>query len=352
MALRRNIVMAFCAIALLLSPLSVFAKVVDKTLAIVNGEAIMYSEFDKIIAPVVEQYKQVTPPAEQSDAKLKELKTKLLDQMIDDKVLKQEADKRKIKVTKRDIDEGVKQVKTRFSNDVEFQAELKKENMDMAQFEKRIEEQLMVMKLVEQEIKGKAAQPSDEEVHKLYDQIQTKLDGKDLGLDKKSDEELGQLAKLFSRVSSEQVRARHILVQVDKNAPMADKTAALNKIKKIQADLKKGADFAELAKKNSDDPGSKNRGGDLGYFAKGDMVPEFEKVAFSLNVGQVSEPVLTDFGYHIIKVEEKRASRKLAYEEVENDLKQYLYQKSAQVRYENWLKDLRAKATIKINPIE
>ena len=82
------------------------------------------------------------------------------------------------------------------------------------------------------------------------------------------------------------------------------------------------------------------------------MVPEFEKTAFSLNVGQVSEPVLTDFGYHIIKVEEKKASRKLGFEEVQNDLKQFLYQKAAQAKYETWLKDLRAKSNIKVNPVE
>lgn len=329
-----------------------YAKVVDKTLAIVNGEAIMYSEYQKTADPVIEQYKQAAPAAEQTPEKLKEFKQKLLDQMIDDKVLKQEAKNRKIKVTKRETEEGIAQVKKRFPSDAEFQAELKKENLTMAQFEKRIEEQMSVMKLIEQEIKAKTPPPTDQEVRAYFDQIQSKMNGKDLGLDKKDEEEIGNLAKYLSRSTAEQVRARHILVAVDKNASMNDKAEALKKIKKVQQELKSGGDFEELAKKYSDDPGSKNRGGDLGFFSKGDMVPEFEKAAFSLGVGEVSEPVQTDFGYHIIKVEEKRAARKLTYDDVKNDLKELLYQKNAQKRYEAWLKDLRAKANIKVNPIE
>ena len=85
--------------------------------------------------------------------------------------------------------------------------------------------------------------------------------------------------------------------------------AALAKINDVQKKLKKGDDFAELAKKYSEDPGSKDRGGDLGYFSKGDMVPPFEKAAQALDVGQVSDVVQTDFGYHIIRVEEKKAAR-------------------------------------------
>jgi peptidyl-prolyl cis-trans isomerase C len=243
-------------------------------------------------------------------------------------------------------------VKKRFPSETEFQGELKKENLTAAQFEKRIEDQLMVMKLIEQDIKAKTPQPTDEEIKNTYEQIQAKMNGKNLGLDKKDEDEMASLAKLLSRATAEQVQARHILIAVDKNASLEEKSAALKKIKNIQAELKGGADFGELAQKYSDDPGSKNRGGDLGYFSKGDMVPEFEKVAFALNVGQVSDPVLTDFGYHLIKVEAKRAGKKLSYDDVKNDLREFLYQKAAQKRYESWMKELRAKASIKINPIE
>ncbi|MGA2090036.1 MAG: peptidylprolyl isomerase [Endomicrobiales bacterium] len=328
------------------------SKMVDKTVAMVNNEAIMSSEFEKMIEPVMEQFKSVTPVADQTPDKIKELKQRLLDQMIDDKLLKQEAKNRKIKVTKRDTDTGIAQVKKRFATDAEFQAELTKEDITEAQFVKRIEDQMLVMKLIEQEVKAKTDPPKEEEIKAFYDKIQQKMNGKDLGLPKKEEDEIAGLAKLLARASAEQVHARHILVSVDKNADMKTKAAALNKIKSIQKELKDGGDFEALAKKYSDDPGSKNKGGDLGFFSRGDMVPEFEKAAFALNVGQISEPVQTDFGYHLIKVEEKRAGKKATYEDVKNDLKEFLYQKNAQKRYEVWVKDLRDKANIKVNPIE
>ena len=328
------------------------AKMVERTVAIVNGEAIMASEFSKIADPVIEQYKQQASAQDQSVEKVNEFKQKLMDQMIDDKILKQEAKKAKIHVSKRELEEGIKQVKKRFQTDAEFQTELKKEDINQAQFESRIEEQLTVMKLIEQEVKAKTMPPSEDEIKAFYGKVQDKMAGKDLGLDKKEEEEVASLAKYLTRLSSEQVRAKHVLVAVDKNATLEQKSAGLKKIKEAQAELKKGVDFEEVAKKYSDDPGSKARGGDLGFFAKGDMVPEFEKVAFSLNVGQVSEPVLTDFGYHIIKVEEKRASKKVTYEDIKDDLKELLTQKAAQKKYEVWIKGLKDKSSIKINSLD
>ena len=91
-----------------------------------------------------------------------------------------------------------------------------------------------------------------------------------------------------------EVHARHILVEKEDEA------------KAILADLKKGGDFAAIAKEKSKDPGSKENGGDLGYFAKDQMVPEFAEAAFKLDKGQLSDPVKTQFGWHVLKVEDKR----------------------------------------------
>ena len=104
------------------------------------------------------------------------------------------------------------------------------------------------------------------------------------------------------------VKARHILIMVAPDEKPEDITAALDKAKKIKKKLDKGADFAKLAAEYSDDPGSKDKGGNLGFFAKTWMVPAFSNAAFALKKGEISEPVKTRFGYHIIKVEDKKDS--------------------------------------------
>jgi peptidyl-prolyl cis-trans isomerase C len=118
------------------------------------------------------------------------------------------------------------------------------------------------------------------------------------------------------QISGEQeVHARHILVETEDQA------------KKIEDDLKKGADFAELAKKESKDPGASD-GGDLGFFTKDQMVPEFSAVAFALEPGKVSDPVKTQFGWHIIKVEEKRARKAPDFEQVKPQIETYVTRKA------------------------
>ena len=109
----------------------------------------------------------------------------------------------------------------------------------------------------------------------------------------------------------QEVHARHILVATEDEA------------KAIAADLKKGADFAAVAKEKSKDPGAAN-GGDLGYFTKDQMVPEFAEVAFKLDRGQVSDPIHTQFGWHIIKVEDKRTKPTPTFDQVKGQLQNYV----------------------------
>jgi peptidyl-prolyl cis-trans isomerase C len=128
------------------------------------------------------------------------------------------------------------------------------------------------------------------------------------------------------QISGEQeVHARHILVETEDEA------------KKVEDELKKGADFAELAKKTSKDPGAAD-GGDLGFFTKDQMVPEFSKVAFELEPGKISDPVKSQFGWHVIKVEEKRNRKAPDFEQVKPQIEQYVVRK-AQADYVSKLRE-------------
>ncbi|MBB5047628.1 peptidyl-prolyl cis-trans isomerase C [Rhodopseudomonas rhenobacensis] len=125
--------------------------------------------------------------------------------------------------------------------------------------------------------------------------------------------------------SETEVRARHILVETEDEA------------KAIEEELKKGADFGELAKKKSKDPGASD-GGDLGFFTKDQMVPEFSSVAFALEPGKISDPVKSQFGWHIIKVEEKRNRKAPDFEQVKAQIETYVTRK-AQADYVTKLRE-------------
>jgi peptidyl-prolyl cis-trans isomerase C len=139
-------------------------------------------------------------------------------------------------------------------------------------------------------VEGKAA-TTDENMKKVYEDAAKQISGE------------------------QEVHARHILVETEDQA------------KKIAEDLKKGADFAELAKKESKDPGASD-GGDLGFFTKDQMVPEFSTVAFALEPGKISDPVKTQFGWHVIKVEEKRTRKAPDFEQVKPQIETYVVRKA------------------------
>ena len=148
----------------------------------------------------------------------------------------------------------------------------------------------------------------------------------------------------------ETVTARHILIRVQSGADKSAWDKALDKAKSIEKKLKKGADFAKLAKEFSDDPGSKQKGGDLGPFTKGRMVPEFEKAAFSLKKGEISAPVKTNFGYHIIQVTDKKAASQKTFEEAKAGLKRKLEKEKQQKFMEDLMARLKKQYKVKEYP--
>jgi peptidyl-prolyl cis-trans isomerase C len=138
-----------------------------------------------------------------------------------------------------------------------------------------------------------------------------------------------------------EVRARHILIRAAPGDEKADK-AAEDKIKATIARLKKGEDFEKVAKEVTEDPSGKANGGDLGYFTKDQMVPEFAEAAFKLNKGDISEPVKTQFGWHVIKVEDSRVKPPPTFDEVKPQIENYVTRKAQA----DLVQKLRAEAKI------
>ena len=146
----------------------------------------------------------------------------------------------------------------------------------------------------------------------------------------------------------EQVQARHILIRVEQNSPPEADLKAKETIDMIAGKLKKGDSFEALALEYSEDPGSKINGGDLGYFGKGQMVKEFEEAAFATKVNEVSEPVRTAFGYHLIMVTDKQAPGKVPFDDVKKQIETTLLAEQDRVALNDLIEELKKKYEVKI----
>ena len=300
------------------------AKVVNKTVATVDGEVILMSEYEKRAKPVIGEYEKLLTGPDR-EIRIKELRDKILEQMIDEKVLIHEAKRKKIKVGRKEIQDGIEEIKKRFGSEEEYDRELARQGLSEEKFKEQVKEQLMVIKLIDQEVKAKVVPPTDSEIEDFYKQQESEM------------------------VEPEQVQVRHILIKFDENT---DKKKALKKIREILKETKKGKEsFAELARKYSEDP-SAARGGDIGFFIRGQMVRKFEEAAFALKVGEISNVVETDYGYHIIQCIGKKAAEKKSLEEIRAYLQNFIFQKRMEERYGEWLRRLRDRASITRSEID
>jgi len=341
------------AVFVCLLSVGIFAdEVVDKTLAIVNGEPLMSSEFDRIIEPILAQQKALLPLSEQTEEKINELKNKVLEEKISQMLLAQEAKKEKIKIPKRELDAAVEQVKKRFPSEEAFKEEMKKEGLTQVEFDKRIEEQMMSMKLIEKEVKNKTKVPTETEVKAFYDKVMKKMKGENLNLPKDKELAISTVAMYLKRMSSEQVKVRQIFIKCDKSANAEEKKAALNRVNTVKKELEKGGSFADLSAKYSEDKALRERKGDMGFVIKGDLTKPLEDAVFNMMVGKYTkEPIKTDYGYHFLRVEGINASQSFTFDDIKNELTEIVYQQKSKEAYDNWINTLKSKANIKINQV-
>ncbi|MGM0440967.1 MAG: peptidylprolyl isomerase [Elusimicrobiota bacterium] len=322
MKINLNRVKVFPQVLLFLGVLipRVFAaeEVVERVIARVNDEPILLTEFKKRADDLIEQYeKEVTGP--DREQKLKEFKKRLLDQMIDEKLLIQKAEAEEITVKEEEIDQGMEEIRGRFDSEMDFQNEITKQGLTGENFRENLKQQIRVIKLTNQDVRSKISPPTEDEVKEYYEENKEEM------------------------VVPEQVRARHILI---KTGDERTENEALKKIEDILSKVKKEPqNFSEFAEEFSEGP-SANMGGDLGYFAQREMPESFSEAAFNLNIDEVSEPVKTSFGYHIIKVVGKRSSEKRNFSEIRDRLRNLLYQKKMEDEYEKYLRELRDEAKI------
>ena len=229
------------------------ARVVPYPAAIVQGRVVTVNDYYKNYQ-YVEKFYSTT---QESSIDLEAVKEKVLSQLIDNELLRSQAKKYNVEVRASDIENAYSEVVVQNGGEDEVKKVLSDlYGLNVKEFKQLIADQLLEQKLEE--------------------------------------------------TVPVQIHAAHILIRVDKDAPQDKVDEAKGRIDKVSAEIKGGADFAEEAKKYSEDTGSAQNGGDLDFFSRGQMDADFEKVAFATPVGQVSEPFRTEFGWHIVNILEKK----------------------------------------------
>ncbi|BCB96008.1 peptidylprolyl isomerase [Dissulfurispira thermophila] len=286
----------------------------SKVVAIVNGAAITRADLDMEINRLLPQelyHRSVTPE------KQAEIEKKAIENLINAELFFMEAKRQGFKIDNAEVKKRLDAVKASYQNKKAFEDALKRIGMTFAVFEEKVRQGMMVEKLIEKEVKLSL---TDKDLEEYY---------------KKNPEKFKE---------PEAVRLRYVYIKINPSEPDGKKKAK-ERAKEAYSKIKSGTDFAQIAQTYSNDM-SRIKGGDVGFVHRGTIPQDIEKVAFALKAGQVSEILETDTGYHIIKVEEKRASRHVSFKEIKDKLKRELTESVQKERMEGLIKRLRENAKI------
>jgi len=284
----------------------------------VNGEAIERWEFDNAVKRIEARAGAPLPP-EQRDEVLRNL----LDQLIAYHLLAQESRARKIDVDDATVEAQLGQIRGSFPTDQAFQQGMAAQGLTLDQVRQQTRTNLLVQKVIEAEVASKVV-VQDADVSAFYQQ------------------------NLERFKQGDTVHASHILVGLPQNPTPEQKSTAKTKAQAVLKQLRGGGDFAAVARAESQDPGSAQNGGDLGFFPKGQMTPAFEEAAFKTRPGAISAIVETPFGFHIIKVHERRAPRTAPLAEVGGQIKGFLEQGQREQKLEQFVEQVKTKSKIEI----
>ena len=298
----------------------------DDFIVQVNGEKLTTAEVDAMLDGQMASISKQVPPEqmEQVKAQLEQMKGKwrqqLSDYFIQKTVLSQEADKQKIVVTDDEVNAQLKEYEQQVPAGTKLEDMLKQQGVTMEKLRADIKSILKAKKLMDAQVTTGPV-PTDEEIKNYYELNKTKFD------------------------EAEKVRARHILVKTSPTDNDTVKKANKAKIDAIRKKLVAGGDFAKIAQESSDCP-SKAKGGDLGAFAKGQMAKPFEDAAFSQKVNDIGPVVETQFGYHIIQVQEHTQAKSKTLDAVKPDIIKSLQEQNKQKAVKDYIDGLKSKATI------
>lgn len=288
--------------------------------AIVNGTAVSMSEFEGELLVVQKVVLGAGKPL--TCARLSSLRSDVIESLVRRELLFQEGRKAGIKAGAADVEKEIAAIKKQFLSEAEFKNELARRDVSEEAFRARLEKNLIIQKFVETRFTEKL-RVSDAEMIAYY------------------------AANIDYLKQPLQARLSHILIQSDPQWDDSRKKEARRKAEQVLKDLKKGKDFAALAREHSNGP-TKASGGDLGYVRMGQLERKLESAVFNLKAGDVSEIIETEYGFHIFKVADMKPETVLAYENVKEQIRRVLLQEKAKQEADLYVRGLREKAKVEI----
>jgi peptidyl-prolyl cis-trans isomerase C len=287
--------------------------------AVVNGRTISRTTYERHLGN--ERTRRQQNGQEMDEAAEREMESAVLESLIDSELLYQAGADQGLKAQEEDIQQEYAAIRDNFQDEETFVQALEKSGFTEQSLKREIGRNLVIRQYVDAEIAPQVTVGPDEP-RAYYDRNQ----------------------EMFTQ--PEQVRASHIIIRLEDPGDQEARADALRRIKEIQARVEVGEDFGDLAREVSEGPSSQ-QGGDLGYFRRGQMVPGFENAAFGMEPGEVSGVVETSFGFHLIKVTDRRPEGKVPYEQVQEQIAEYLEQSGIMDEIDRTLQRLRDRADIR-----
>jgi peptidyl-prolyl cis-trans isomerase SurA len=298
------------------------ARLVEKVAAVVGDNIILASEVEEKAAPLLTEANRITDPAKRT-ARATELRREVLDRLIDDELILQQAADLKLTISPEQVDQSIEEIKRQNNiTDEQLREALRGQGMTMASYRSDLKKQLLRYRVLNISV-GSRVTISDDEVKTYYD-------------------------RHMKTGGNVQVRASHIFVAIPDGADAAVVKEKQDHAQKLLERAQGGEDFAKLAKQFSDDAATRAEGGDLGSFGK-DMLPKaIEELVFNMKVGEVRGPVRADRGFHVIKLVERKEKGAKPLSEVQDDIRIQLRQKEMEKQTKTYLAELRKKALVDI----
>ncbi len=293
----------------------------------VNGDKIQLDDLNRLVNSFKTNDSRLAANTPEAQKALGDIKTQVLDELITTRLLSQEARRQKIVPQPKEVEDAFAKLKSNFKSDGDFQTWLTADGQTPQDVRRVISDELAIRELSKRLTADITVSPDD--IGAYY------------------------RANLDQFTVPEAIHVHHILLAVNPGASKADKDAVNKRALGLIAQLKKNAKFEDVARANSDDPGSKAQGGDLGTFLRGEMIQAFEDAAFGARVGEIVGPVVTEFGVHILRVDQRIPSRRIELAEVQKDpqlsaqIKAGLLKQKVQARLDQQIAKLRASAQIK-----